>query len=915
MTDVSVRASLEGFDRVDAALKNTAQAVDRVTDAQTASVQASLKYAEAWTKQHQPIEAASEDVQKILNRYDPLGAKLRQLQSDFVNLDKAITEGKTGGTSDIVLDKTMLTLKNSISETSREMNNGIKSVDDYGASIAGLALRYVAPIAVLHQFISMSREAVAVGREAELQNIRLNTVLQSTGMVAGFTGTQLHNMANAMQESLAIDSEQVKRAMTVLLTFTNIQGDMFTKTLKLGADFARLYGGDMASAVRMFGRAFEDPERGVTMLRRANIILSEEQIKLVKDLANTGDQLGAMATLLDIVQGKMNNVAEAIGQSGVSAIDRFKNAWSDMMKEIAKTPRDPEGAGGEWFGFGADAMKFATEQMAKFREMQTNLWLIYYGVVANSSFVSEEMKLDAAKKFDALRKATGIKTAEELAAEQLVIEESKNKKFDEDMKKYWKDWADLQVKQINDRKALGMASAEDEARLMQFAAEQESRTETERLSFLAKSLQAKKEGQKFSLAEVDATQQMNDLASKGNQARLSTELTLGTLGKERYEALKTAEELRKNDIDQGLVEQRLALSEELGVKSQTQIAEHNSLLIARERLQLEREQIRLRGDTAAETARRAVVAAELKDLGTVSDLRTKSIEQGDAAAVNFRSAQKEKLDGLERELSLVGKTKTEKEITVALHKLEVDYTKALGGLVFVNVEQYQRQFDLITTTYEKTKSELPRLIKANQDAANEVTEFWKQAARNMQDAMSNLFFDIMQGKLSDLAGSFKQSIDRMGANVLAAKAAVALFGKDFVREPGASPIGGLVGQGLGWLGGLFGGGNELVAPSLPGMSSALTTTLGFQGYATGGSFTVGGSGGTDSQSVGFRATPGEKVTVETPEQQRKGGRAAINFNGPLIAVYANDAQSFNRSKGQIGAEMFTLASNFARRFS
>lgn len=57
------------------------------------------------------------------------------------------------------------------------------------------------------------------------------------------------------------------------------------------------------------------------------------------------------------------------------------------------------------------------------------------------------------------------------------------------------------------------------------------------------------------------------------------------------------------------------------------------------------------------------------------------------------------------------------------------------------------------------------------------------------------------------------------------------------------------------------------------------------------------------------------MTVETPEQQRKGGRAAINFNGPLIAVYTNDAQSFNRSKGQIGAEMFTLASNFARRFS
>ena len=39
------------------------------------------------------------------------------------------------------------------------------------------------------------------------------------------------------------------------------------------------------------------------------------------------------------------------------------------------------------------------------------------------------------------------------------------------------------------------------------------------------------------------------------------------------------------------------------------------------------------------------------------------------------------------------------------------------------------------------------------------------------------------------------------------------------------------------------------------------------GFATGGSFKVGGSGGTDSQLVQFMATPGERVTVQTPAQQ------------------------------------------------
>lgn len=43
------------------------------------------------------------------------------------------------------------------------------------------------------------------------------------------------------------------------------------------------------------------------------------------------------------------------------------------------------------------------------------------------------------------------------------------------------------------------------------------------------------------------------------------------------------------------------------------------------------------------------------------------------------------------------------------------------------------------------------------------------------------------------------------------------------------------------------------------------------GFASGGSFTVGGNGGTDSQLVAFKATPGERVTVNTPGQGSGGG--------------------------------------------
>jgi tape measure domain-containing protein len=60
-----------------------------------------------------------------------------------------------------------------------------------------------------------------------------------------------------------------------------------------------------------------------------------------------------------------------------------------------------------------------------------------------------------------------------------------------------------------------------------------------------------------------------------------------------------------------------------------------------------------------------------------------------------------------------------------------------------------------------------------------------------------------------------------------------------------------------------------------------------QGYAFGGDFKVGGVGGTDSQLVAFRATPGERVRVSTPAQDSArgdGGGAAPQVNQKIINV-------------------------------
>ena len=66
-------------------------------------------------------------------------------------------------------------------------------------------------------------------------------------------------------------------------------------------------------------------------------------------------------------------------------------------------------------------------------------------------------------------------------------------------------------------------------------------------------------------------------------------------------------------------------------------------------------------------------------------------------------------------------------------------------------------------------------------------------------------------------------------------------------------------------------------------------------FAHGGSFRVGGSGGTDSQHVSFLASPNEQVTIETPEQMRSSQQESTS--GPVsitFQVVANDSTGFKQ---------------------
>lgn len=87
---------------------------------------------------------------------------------------------------------------------------------------------------------------------------------------------------------------------------------------------------------------------------------------------------------------------------------------------------------------------------------------------------------------------------------------------------------------------------------------------------------------------------------------------------------------------------------------------------------------------------------------------------------------------------------------------------------------------------------------------------------------------------------------------------------------GKGPLGSILGGGGGLVGNLFAGGGG--AGGLGGL----------MGFAGGGSFRVGGNGGTDSQLVAFKASPDETVSITRPGQ-KSGGGVSLVVNMPIDA--------------------------------
>lgn len=350
-----------------------------------------------------------------------------------------------------------------------------------------------------------------------------------------------------------------------------------------------------------------------------------------------------------------------------------------------------------------------------------------------------------------------------------------------------------------------------------------------------------------------------------SNAELEIQARLGDAAADALARYRTEQEIIALELTPAQAEAARGLTEEIikqnaAIQAQADLANQADFIIS---LEQQEERLRITGEagTDAEAAlllydtRLAAIAtgAGPEFVALALDIAGGINAQNEALAEQARiQADSDLITGLREESELIGLSNRERAIEVQLRQLSADATQ----------EQITAVRDLAGQLFDENE--------ALRRTAITFDEFLKQNARAVHDTLAGALSGALGDGLEDLPATFAKVLQQLASQYLAS----AIFKQ--LSSIGQSDGSGAFAQAFG---DFFAG-----------------------GFATGGQFTVPGTGGTDSQLVAFRATPGEKVDVRRPTDPQGGAPAVapqVNVTPTIVNTIdsADIVGAFNEGEG------------------
>jgi len=196
-----------------------------------------------------------------------------------------------------------------------------------GTIIGNVGIRAaVATLAVAALVFGLGK-MVAAGAKAERQFKRLEGILKATGGAAGLSLLEIEELSQQIGKETLASTQEIRDAAGVLLTFKSITGDVFKEALKLSQDLAEVGFGSAKSAAMQLGKALEEPEIGLSALRRVGVSFSKSQKDLIKNFDFMGEKIKSQEIMLKALN-------EQVGGAGINAADGLSGALDTLNEEF-----------------------------------------------------------------------------------------------------------------------------------------------------------------------------------------------------------------------------------------------------------------------------------------------------------------------------------------------------------------------------------------------------------------------------------------------------------------------------------------------------------------------------------------------------------------------------------------------------
>lgn len=205
----------------------------------------------------------------------------------------------------------------------RGFTKGLKDSRSQLGSFVGSVTSMVAPIAGTIAAAFSFGQMVSSAREAEEQQKKLASVLESTQQAVGLTADQISDYAGELQAVTNFEDDATIGAAALIATLGNVRGDQFKDLLSLTQDMASVMGLDLDTAAKKVVKTFKDLSE------------SEAADKLEQMRKSFGGSAKAMADPFKQLWNVIGDIGESIGGTILPLLRDMARDASRWLSPIA----------------------------------------------------------------------------------------------------------------------------------------------------------------------------------------------------------------------------------------------------------------------------------------------------------------------------------------------------------------------------------------------------------------------------------------------------------------------------------------------------------------------------------------------------------------------------------------------------